>query len=98
MSTISAEEVTRLADLARIALSEEEVQRLAVELALIADSASRVKEVVTADTPVTRYPMPLENVMREDVVGEVLDREEMLAAAPDSEDGMFKVPQILEED
>ena len=98
MSTISAEEVARLADLACIALSEEEVERLAAELAIIADSASAVAEVATPDVPATRYPMPLANVVREDIVGEVLDREEMLAQAPESEDGMFKVPQILEED
>ncbi len=98
MSTISAKEVAALAQMAQIGLTDEEIERMAVELAVIADYASAVSQVVTDDTPATYQSIPLENVMRPDVVGEVLDREELLAGAPSHEDGMFKVPQILEED
>ncbi len=98
MSTISAKEVAYLADLARIAMTEEEVELLASELAIIADAASRVSEVASPDVPPTRHPAPLQNVMREDVAGQPIDRTELLAAAPEQEDGMFKVAQILEDD
>ncbi len=98
MSTISSEEVARVAALARIALTEEEVERFAQELGVIADSVAKVSEVATPDVPATSHPIALQNVMREDVVGPTLDRDEVLAAAPAHEDGQFLVPQILEED
>lgn len=98
MSTISSEEVARVAALARIALTEEEVERFAQELGVIADSVAKVSEVATPDVPATSHPIALQNVMRADVVGPTLDRDEVLAAAPAHEDGQFLVPQILEED
>ena len=98
MSTISSDEVARVAALARIALTEEEVERFAQELGVIADSVAKVSEVATPDVPATSHPIALQNVMREDVVGPMLDRDEVLAAAPAHEDGQFLVPQILEED
>ena len=98
MSTISSEEVARVAALARIALTEEEVERFTQELGVIADSVAKVSEVATPDVPATSHPIALQNVMREDVVGPTLDRDEVLAAAPAHEDGQFLVPQILEED
>lgn len=98
MSTISSEEVARVAALARIALTEEEVERFAQELGVIADSVAKVSEVATPDVPATSHPIALRNVMRADVVGPTLDRDEVLAAAPAHEDGQFLVPQILEED
>ncbi len=48
--------------------------------------------------PATSHPIPLSNVWREDEVGPTLDRDEVLAQAPAQQDGMFLVPQILEED
>lgn len=98
MSTISSEEVARVAALARIALTEEEVERFAQELGVIADSVAKVSEVATPDVPATSHPIALQNVMRADVFGPTLDRDEVLAAAPAHEDGQFLVPQILEED
>lgn len=98
MSSISVAEVQRVADLARIALTPEEVERLAGELALIAESVAKVSEVATPDVPATSHPMPLTNVMREDIVVPTLDRSEVLAAAPAAEDGKFLVPQILGEE
>lgn len=98
MSRFSAEEVARVAALARIALTEEEIHRLAGELDGIASSVAKVSEVATDDVPATSHPLPLTNVMRPDVVGPTLDRDEVLAAAPAAELGQFQVPQILEED
>ena len=98
MSSFSEDEVARLAGLARIALTPSEVERLADELGVIADSVAKVSEVATPDVPATSHPIPLTNVMREDKVVPILDRDEVLAAAPADEDGKFLVPQILGEE
>ncbi|WP_196717403.1 Asp-tRNA(Asn)/Glu-tRNA(Gln) amidotransferase subunit GatC [Actinomyces trachealis] len=98
MSAISKDEVARVAALARVALSEEEVARLAGELDAVASSFARVTSVVTPELPATSHPVPLTNVLREDVPGPTLDVEELLAGAPAAEDSMFLVPQILGED
>lgn len=98
MSTISEAEVAHLAELARIALTESEIQRFASELDVIASSAAKVREVATPDVPATSHPMPLTNVVRPDQVTATLNRDELLAQAPQAEDGMFRVPQILDED
>ena len=98
MSRISTDEVARVAGLARIALTEEEITRIAGELDVIASAVATVSEVATPDIPATSHPIPLSNVWREDVVGPTLDRDEVMAQAPAAEDGMFMVPQILEED
>ncbi len=98
MSSFSVDEVARLAGLARIALTPEEVERLAGELAVIADAVAKVSEVATPDVPATSHPIPLTNVWREDVVTPTLDRNEVLASAPAAQDGKFLVPQILGEE
>ena len=98
MPRISTQEVARVAGLAHIALTPEEIERFAGELDVIADSVAKVSEVATPDIPATSHPIPLTNVLREDVVGVTLDRDEALAAAPAAEDGMFMVPQILGEE
>ncbi|WP_067778414.1 Asp-tRNA(Asn)/Glu-tRNA(Gln) amidotransferase subunit GatC [Actinomyces vulturis] len=98
MSTISTDEVARVAALARVALTDEEIERLATELDGIASSFARINAVATPDVPATSHPVPLTNVMREDVPGQTLDVDELLAGAPANEDGMFLVPQILGEE
>ncbi len=98
MSSFSVDEVARLAGLARIALTPEEVERLAGELAVIADAVAKVSEVATPDVPATSHPIPLTNVWREDEVTATLDRDEVLASAPAAQDGKFLVPQILGEE
>ncbi|MFC5369218.1 Asp-tRNA(Asn)/Glu-tRNA(Gln) amidotransferase subunit GatC [Arcanobacterium bovis] len=98
MSSFSKEEVARVADLARIALTDEEITQFANELAVISDAVAKVSEVASADVPATSHPIPLSNVWREDVVGEGIDVDEVLAMAPAHEDGKFAVPQILGEE
>ena len=98
MSRISTDEVARVAGLAHIALTPEEIERFAGELDVIADSVAKVSEVATPDVPATSHPIPLTNVWHEDEIADTLDRDEVLAAAPASEDGMFLVPQILGEE
>jgi len=84
--------------LGRVALRGEEVTRLAGELDAVASSFARVTSVVTPDLPATSHPVPLTNVLREDVPAPTLDVDELLVGAPASEDSMFLVPQILGED
>lgn len=98
MSTIDSAEVVRLAGLARIDLTEDEVTRLAGELDVIVQAVATVSEVAGSGVPATSHPIPLTNVFRDDVPGETLDRDEVLSQAPEAEDGKFAVPQILGED
>lgn len=95
MSSFSVDEVARLAGLARISLTQDEIRRLAGELDVIASAVAKVSEVATPDVPATSHPIPLTNVMRDDAVVPTLDRDEVLASAPAQEDGRFLVPQIL---
>jgi len=98
MSTISRDEVARVAALARIELRPEELDRLAGELEVIVNSVAQVNAVATPDVPATSHPIPMTNVFREDIPVAPLDRDKVLAAAPSAEDGKFMVPQILGEE
>ena len=98
MSTISRDEVARVAALARIDLRPEEVDRLAGELDVIVTSIAKVNQVATPDVPATSHPLPMTNVFRKDVPVPALPVQDVLAGAPDSEDGKFLVPQILGEE
>ena len=84
--------------LARIDLSDVELDTLSGELAVILESVARVSEVATDDVPPMSHPMPLTNVTRPDVVRPSLTAEEALACAPVSEQQRFSVPRILDED
>lgn len=97
MSAINRTDVAHLARLAHIDMSNEELDRMAGELAVIVDSVKAVSEAAGDDVPATSHPIPLTNVFREDVVGETLTNEEALSGAPDSAEGRFKVPAILDE-
>ena len=98
MSTISRDEVARVAGLARIDLTPAELDRLAGELDVIVQSVARVSEVATADVPATSHPLPMVNVFRADLPEPALPVADVLAGAPAAEEGRFMVPQILEED
>ena len=98
VSDFSREQVQHLAALSRIALTPDEVDHLATELASIVDNVRKVSEVATGDVPATSHPIPLQNVLRQDVVGEVLTNEQALSGAPDAVDGRFRVSAILGEE
>ncbi len=84
--------------LARIELSDEEVQSLTGQLDAIVDNIAKVSEVATPDVVATSHPIPLENVFRPDVVQQQLSREQVLQNAPDQADGRFRVTAILGEE
>lgn len=98
MAAISREEVAHLARLARLAVTEEELDTFAGQLDVILQAVARVGEVAAADIPPTSHAVPLTNVMREDVVTPGLGRDEVLAGAPDAAEGRFRVPRILDEE
>lgn len=98
MSEITPDLVRHLGVLARIRLREEEVERLTGQLDLIVANIAKVSEVATADVPATSHPIPMQNVLRPDEVGETLTREQALQNAPDAVDGRFRVSAILGEE
>ncbi|GEB94771.1 Asp-tRNA(Asn)/Glu-tRNA(Gln) amidotransferase subunit GatC [Microbacterium lacticum] len=98
MSEITPDLVRHLGVLARIALSDEEVERLTGQLSAIVDNVAKVSEVATPDVPATSHPIPLENVFRSDVVGQMLTVEQVLQNAPDATEDRFKVTAILGEE
>jgi aspartyl-tRNA(Asn)/glutamyl-tRNA(Gln) amidotransferase subunit C len=95
---ITRDEVAHLARLARLAVTEDELDVFAGQLDVILGAVARVQEVAGADVPPTSHAVPLTNVLRPDVVTPCLDRDEVLAAAPAAEDGRFRVPRILSEE
>ncbi|HHW15725.1 MAG TPA: Asp-tRNA(Asn)/Glu-tRNA(Gln) amidotransferase subunit GatC [Firmicutes bacterium] len=95
---ITREQVDHVADLARLALSEEERERMTSQLNRILEAASELQELDTSDVPPTAFAVPLQNVFRPDEVRESLPREQVLANAPDPERGFFRVPRIMEEE
>jgi len=89
-------DIDHVARLARLALSDDERERLREQLGLILDNAARVQEVAAEDVPSTAHPVPQTNVFRDDEPGECLPADEALAGAPEAENGRFKVPRIVE--
>ncbi|GLK17492.1 Asp-tRNA(Asn)/Glu-tRNA(Gln) amidotransferase subunit GatC [Herbiconiux flava] len=98
MSEITQEQVAHLANLARIALTPEEIESLTSELGSIVDNVAKVSEVATADVPATSHPIPLQNVYRDDVPGATLTTEQAIAGAPDHDGTRFRVTAILGEE
>ncbi len=92
---ITRDEVAHLASLARIELSDAELDHLAPQLSVILDSVRSISAVAGDDVPATSHPIPLSNIFREDVVTPGLSAEEALAMAPKSEQQRFSVPRIL---
>ena len=86
-----------MARLARLELSDDEVERFTRQLGDILQAAARLQELDTEGVDPTFYPLPLHNVMRPDEVRPSLPREQVLQNAPEQENHMFKVPRIIEE-
>jgi aspartyl-tRNA(Asn)/glutamyl-tRNA(Gln) amidotransferase subunit C len=98
MSSITRDEVAHLARLARIELTEAELDHLAPQLDQIIGWVAQVSEVAAADIPPTSHALPLTNVMRPDENTPCLTPQEALAEAPAVEDQRFRVPRILTEE
>jgi aspartyl-tRNA(Asn)/glutamyl-tRNA(Gln) amidotransferase subunit C len=94
---ITAADVRHVATLARLDVTDEEVELFAGQLADVLEHAEDVEALDTAGVPPTAHPLPLVNVLREDVPRDSLDRDEVLSQAPAAEDRRFRVPRILGE-
>ncbi len=96
--SITRDEVAHLARLARLALTDDELDHFAGQLDVIIGSVARVQEVAAAGIPPTTHAAELVNVFRDDIVAAPLDAEVVLSQAPAAELGRFRVPRILAED
>ncbi|MGH3865240.1 MAG: Asp-tRNA(Asn)/Glu-tRNA(Gln) amidotransferase subunit GatC [Pseudonocardiaceae bacterium] len=97
MPTVSRDEVAHLAHLARLAVTEEELDLFAGQLEVILTSVARISEVAAADIPPTSHAVGLTDVFRADVPRPGLTQQQALSGAYATEDGRFRVPRILDE-
>ena len=98
MPSISRDEVAHLARLARLAVTDDELDLFAGQLDAILNAVAQVSEVSQQDVPPTSHAVPLTHVFREDVVRPCLTQQQALAGAPAAEEGRFRVPRILGEE
>ena len=91
---INKEEVKHVAKLARLELTDEEVNKYSQQLGSILEYVEQMNEVNTTGIEPMPHAIPVYNVMREDVVKYEQTKEEMMANAPFEEDGFFRVPKI----
>lgn len=93
---LTREEVEHIAELAKLGLSEEEKETFRQQLSAVLDYVQKLQELDTEAIPPTAQVMTLQNVMRPDEVRPSFPREDVLANAPATQDGCFKVRAILE--
>ena len=98
MSTLSRKDLAHLARLARLAVTDEELDRFAGQLDAVLDAVAQVGKADVAEVSPTTHAVPMTNVMRLDVVTPCLPVDVVLAEAPAAEDGRFRVPRILGEE
>ena len=91
---ITIKDVEHVAKLARLALSQEEMEKFAPQLNSILEYVNELNEVDTTGVTPMAHSIKISNVMREDEVKQDFTREEMLKNAPEEEDGFFRVPKI----
>ena len=92
---ITTANVVHVARLARLELTDAEIERMTAQLGDMLDHFADIDELDLAEVEPMTQPYPLTNVLRDDVVVDGLDRDEVLAAAPDAYDGRFRVPPII---
>ena len=91
-------DIAKVARLARIGLSADELEQYESQLQVILEHAARVQALDTANVAPTAHPLPMVNAHRPDEVEPTLQRDEVLAQAPDHQDGYFRVPAFLEDE
>jgi aspartyl-tRNA(Asn)/glutamyl-tRNA(Gln) amidotransferase subunit C len=93
---LSHDQVVEIAELAKLDLTEQEIEHYAEQLSAILDYAARLEQLNTDDIPPMASVLPLQNVMREDVARPSLPREQVVANAPAAVDGQFRVDAVLD--
>jgi len=94
---ISREELEHVARLARLELTEEEIELFQVQLGAVLERARRIRNLPLDDLPPTAHPIDLTNVFRQDVVEPSPLPDQILENAPQREGDLFRVPRILED-
>lgn len=94
-SQLSVTDVAKVARLARLDLTPEHLERMTEQLAGMLGHFADIDALDLADVEPMTQPYPLVNVLRDDVVQPTLDRDEVMAAAPDVLDGRFSVPPVI---
>lgn len=92
---LTPDAVAKVARLARLTLTDDELAVATDELGAMLDHFADIDALDLDGVEPMTHPTPIANVMRDDVIAPGLDRDEVLAAAPDAEDGRFRVPPIL---
>jgi aspartyl-tRNA(Asn)/glutamyl-tRNA(Gln) amidotransferase subunit C len=92
---ITAADVAKVARLARLDVTESEIELMTSQLSGMLEHFADVDRLDLTDVEPMTQPYPLVNVLRDDVEAPTLDRDEVLAAAPRAEDGRFHVPPII---
>jgi aspartyl-tRNA(Asn)/glutamyl-tRNA(Gln) amidotransferase subunit C len=93
---LSRTQVMEIAELAKLELTEQEIEHYTEQLSKVLDYASRLEQLDTADIPPTASVLPVQNVMRDDVARPSLPREQVIANAPAAVDGQFRVDAVLD--
>lgn len=96
MADITKENVKHVADLARLAISDEEAEKFTKQLSKIIDYAELLNELDTDDIEPTTHVLDFKNVLRKDEPKQWITQEEALKNAPDKKDGHFRVPSVME--
>ena len=95
---ITRDEVVHVARLARLSLTDAEIDEFTGQLGDILEHAADIEALDVGDIEPTSHPLPMANVTRADVIRPSLDRDLLLSQAPSAEDGQFRVPPILGEE
>jgi len=93
---ITIEQVEHVAHLARLSLTDEEKVSMTKDMEMILEFADQINEYEVEDVNATSHVIPINNVFREDIVRESMDRDELLANAPSTENGCYSVPKVIE--
>ncbi len=93
---LTKDDVVYVAELARLEFNDDELKVFSDQLTSILDYAEKLNELDTSNIMPTAHVLPVNNVLREDVVTPSLDREKVLQNAPDQQNGCFKVPKVIE--
>lgn len=93
---VTRDTIEHIAGLARLNITEAEKDKLTLEMENILSHVDKLNELDTSGIKPMEHVIPLKNVLREDKVEKSYDRVTMLANAPSSEDGCFKVPKVVE--
>ncbi len=94
--SVSRDQVQRVAELARLEFSEEDEARMAEELSQILDYVEKLEELDTSGVPPMSHVLDVSNVFRPDEVESRIDRDQALEPAPETADGYFQVPKVLD--